>query len=102
MTFDEVVAAMDARLGKRVKVQIEERGRKGGRTCQGVLTAGLGIDGESNGHQDDGSVIFRVAPAAWWFRLSPQIFTDAQEEREGRLLRVQMSGLGQFLIETLP
>jgi hypothetical protein len=101
VTFDDVIAATEARLGQRVEVQIKER-RRVQRKCRGVLSTGADINPEADGHQDDGSVVFQVAPAAWWFRLSPEAVTGAEEERDGRVLRVHLgAGQMEFVIETL-
>ena len=43
---------------------------------------------------------FRVAPYASWFRLDPRLVTDAREQADRRLLRVEM-GASAIVIETL-
>jgi hypothetical protein len=99
VTFAEVVAATQARLGQRVKVTIREQGRTK-RTCHGVLAPGLCGATEAV-PDEDGKVAFRVAPNAWWFLLRPDLVTDAQEQPGGRVLRVEMVGESAFVIETL-
>lgn len=49
--------------------------------------------------EKDGSVVCRVGPA-FWFRLHPGIVTEAHEEPDHRLLRVEMGASDAFVIET--
>lgn len=88
---------MQARLGQRVKVRRVEQGRVG-RAREGVLSPGRD-DVTEVAAEDDGRVVFRLAPYAHWFQLHPDVFVDAQEQPDGRL-RVEMSGGSAFLIET--
>jgi hypothetical protein len=97
MNFDEVVAAVQARLGQQVRVSFEEQGRTR-RTCRGVLK--LGRDGDTTADpEEDRVVVFQVAPSAHWFRLVPDLVTDAREQ-SNHWLRVEM-GRSAFVIETL-
>ncbi len=78
---------MQARLGQHVEVSFEEQGRTR-RTYQGILKPGR--DGATTAEPDeDGVVVFQVAPSAHWFRLVPDLITDAHEQSNHRL-RVQM------------
>jgi hypothetical protein len=96
VTFAEAVAAMQSRVGQRVKVSVEEQGRIR-RTHEGVLRPGRDDATEAT-PEDDGRIVFRVAPYASWFQLVPSVFTDAQEQPDHRL-RVEM-GESAFVIET--
>jgi hypothetical protein len=99
MSFDELLAAMHARLGLQVKVSRNTNGRLL-RTDRGVLQPGL--EGATEARPDEeGNVTFRVAPRFHWFRLCPSLVTDAQEEQGGRLLRIQMGESAGFVVETL-
>lgn len=86
---------MQALVGQRVKVTIEEQGRIR-RTHEGVLRPGR--DGAVEApNEDDGRIVFRVAPYASWFQFVPSAFTRAQELADRRL-RVEM-GESAFVIE---
>jgi hypothetical protein len=96
MTFAQVVDATNARVGRRVIVEHEERGRLV-RGTWGVLEqsrVGRPI-------KDGGPEVYKLAPYAWWFALNPLAVTGAQEEHDGRLLRVQMVNETDFVILTL-
>jgi hypothetical protein len=68
---------MQARIGQPVKVSVEDRDRIQ-RTYEGILRPGL--DGYTEATpEDDGSVVFRAAPHAWWFRLHPLVVIRARE-----------------------
>jgi hypothetical protein len=51
--------------------------------------------------EDDGSVVFRVAPAFSWFVLHPLVVADAEEEADEKELRVEFVNGGAIVIETL-
>jgi hypothetical protein len=95
MTFDEAVAATQARLGERVRVQTEVKGRKP-RTREGVLEPGK-LDATEATPEEDGRVAFRLG-FGYWFLLVPTLFIDAQEQPEGKL-RVEMAGDTAIVIE---
>lgn len=91
---------MQSRLGDPVKVSIERQGRIRARDQhQGVLKPGLD-DRTELVPDDDGKLVFRVARFQW-FALDPRIIVAAQEELDGRRLRVDMPE-SSFLIDTLP
>jgi hypothetical protein len=95
MTFEEVVGAVQARLGDRVRV--EQLGGEAS-TCCGVLRPGVGFEEERQGRDfpvdaeadADGAWTFRVAPYAYWFRLHPETVRHAHEEPDGRYLRIEL------------
>jgi hypothetical protein len=102
VTFDEIVAAANARVGHRVRVTHKENGRTV-RTHEGVLEAAgdagvQSIPGNEAGHV---AVTYRIAPLASWVRLDSTAAIDAIEQRDGRLLRVEMHEENAFVIETL-
>jgi hypothetical protein len=97
MTFAEVVAALEARLGQPVEWSRVERGQIR-RTQQGILSPGR-WDAAELPVEDDGRVVFRLAPGGAWFQLDPRVFAGAQEEGDRRL-RVELVGGGAFVIET--
>jgi len=82
MTFDEAVAATQARLGQRVRVRTEVKGRNP-RTRQGVLEPGK-FDATEATPEDDGRVTFRLG-IGYWFLLVPTLVRDAQEQPEDKL-----------------
>jgi len=96
MTFDEAVAATQARLGRRVRVRSEAKGRTS-RTREGVLEPGRHGATEAT-VEDDGRVVFRLGLSHWFQLLPPPIFLDAREEPEHKL-RVEMVGDSAFVIE---
>jgi hypothetical protein len=100
MTFAELVAAMQARDGLRVKLTSEDptRARKRRRTSQGIVKPGLD-DRAKLAPDNDGRLVFRLAPFEW-YALDPGVVTDAREEADGRRLRVEM-GRTTWVIETL-
>jgi hypothetical protein len=51
--------------------------------------------------EDDGRIVFRVAPSHWWFQLHPGIVAGASEELDGKELRVELNDGGAIVIETL-
>jgi hypothetical protein len=95
-TFAELVAAMQARVGLRVKISMEERGRIR-RTSQGVVQPGLD-DRTRLVPEDDGRLVFRLSPAEW-YALDPRVITNVEERPDRRLLRVEMGGTA-LVIET--
>ncbi len=95
MTFDEAVAAAQARLGQRVRVRTEVKGRKP-RTREGVLEPGE-LDATEPTPEEDGRVAFRLG-FGYWFLLVPTLFIDAQEQPEDKL-RVEMLGDRAIVIE---
>jgi len=95
MTFDEAVAATQARLGQRVRVRTEVKGRKP-RTLEGVLEPGK-YDATEATAEDDGRVMFRLG-FGFWFLLAPALFIDAQEQPEHKL-RVELVGDRAVVIE---
>ena len=95
MTFDEAVAATQARLGQRVRVRTEVKGRKP-RTDEGVLEPGK-IGATEATPEDDGRVAFRLG-FGYWFLLDPTLFIDAQEQPENKL-RVEMAGDNAIVLE---
>ncbi len=95
MTFDEAVAAAQARLGQRVRVRTEVKGRKP-RTREGVLEPGR-FDATDATPEEDGRVAFRLS-FSYWFLLTPTLFIDAQERPEGKLC-VEMLGDRAIVIE---
>lgn len=100
MTFEEIVEAARARLGHGVCVRIvDDRGRllNFGR---GELAPGR-LGATDVVVEDDGQIAFRLAPGTWWFLLHPGIVVDAREELDGKELRVELSGGGAIVIETL-
>jgi hypothetical protein len=108
VTYDELVEAMRARLGTRIRVtHLDKRGCTI-RTNDGVLRPGGGFEEEAKGcdppidvtADEHGGVTFRLAPAAYWFRLDPRIVVGVHQERDGMRLRVEMHGGPAFLIET--
>jgi len=95
MTFDEAVAATQARLGERVRVRTEVKGHKP-RTQEGVLEPGkFGVTEAAAEH--DGRVVFRLG-LGYWFVLHPCLFMNAQEHPENKL-RVEMLGDRAIVIE---
>jgi hypothetical protein len=88
MSFDEAVAAMRARLGQRVRVRTQVRGRKP-TTWEGILEPGV-IGATEATPDDEGRVAFRLG-FGHWFLLHPTLFIDAQEQPEHKL-RVEMAG----------
>jgi hypothetical protein len=95
-TFAELVAAMQARLGLRVKISTEERGRIR-RTSRGVVQPGRD-DRTRLVPEDDGRLVFRLSPAEW-YTLDPRLITKIEERPDRRLLRVEMGG-SALVIET--
>jgi len=108
MSFDEAVTAMQARLGQKVRVKREPKGRAQS-TVEGTLRPGQGFEEESRGlgapaaavPDEDGAWTFRVAPNAYWFRLHPQMVTGVQEESDRRRLRIELADGGAFVVERL-
>jgi hypothetical protein len=100
VTFEEIAQAARARLGHRVCVRIvDERGRLQN-FGRGELAPGR--PGAADAVvDDDGQIGFRVAPGHWHFLLHPAIVRDAREELDGKELRVELSGGGAVVIETL-
>jgi hypothetical protein len=98
MTFAELVAAMQAKAGLRIKLTSDDpsRDRKRRRTVQGVVKPGLDQRTEL-APDDDGRLVFRLAPSEWYV-LDPRIVTSAREEPDGRLC-VEMNGV-TWVIET--
>jgi hypothetical protein len=104
MTFEEVIGALQARLGSRVRVESSNAN-----SCSGVLRPGIGIEEEAQGRDfpieatpdENGAWTFRVAPYAYWFRLHPAIVSRANEDPDGRLLRIELVEGGAFVIKTL-
>jgi hypothetical protein len=95
MAFDEVVAAMQGRLGQRVRVRTEVKGRKPS-TREGILEPGAYGATEAT-VDDDGRVVFRLG-IGYWFVLAPSLFVEAQEQPEHKL-RVQMVGDRAVVVE---
>jgi hypothetical protein len=85
MTFAELVAAMQAKAGLRVKLTTDDpsRDRKRRRTIQGVLKPALDHRADI-APEEDGRLVFRLSPSAWYV-LDPSIVTNAREEPDGRL-----------------
>jgi hypothetical protein len=106
MTFDEVVGALQARLGSRVR--LERPGSDMG-ACTGVLRPGVGYEEEAQGRDfptevapdENGAWTFRIAPYALWFRLHAAIVSRANEDPDGRLLRIELVGGGVIVIKSL-
>jgi hypothetical protein len=97
MTFAEALAALEARLGQPVEWSRVEQGQIR-RTQRGILSPGR-WDAAGLPVEEDGRVVFRLAPGAAWFQLDPSVFAGAQEEGDRRL-RVELVGGGAFVIET--
>lgn len=100
MTYEEIVEAACARLGHGVCVRIvNERGRLQN-FARGRLV--LGLPGATDAViDDDGRIVFRVAPGSFHLLLHPGIVVDAREELDGKELRVELSGGGAVVIEML-
>jgi hypothetical protein len=88
LTFSEVVVAMQARLGRPVKLTFERQGRIR-RTAHGRLKPGLDSRTELV-PEDDGALEFKVGDQMAWSRFLPFAFTGAQDQPDHRLLRVEM------------
>ncbi len=99
MNFAELLAAIQARNGLRVKLTIEDatRGRRRRRTTQGVVKPALDHWTEIT-PDENGRLTFRLA-AAEWYAIDPRLVSDAREEADGRLLRVEMHQM-TWVIET--
>jgi hypothetical protein len=95
MTFDEAVAATQARLGQRVRVRTEVKGGKP-RTREGVLEPGK-FDATEATPDEEGRVAFRLG-FGYWFLLVPTLFINAQEQPEDKL-RLEMAGDTTIVIE---
>lgn len=98
MTFAELVIAIQAKTGLRVKLTSDDpsRDRKRHRTVQGVVKPGLDQRTELV-PDDDGRLVFRLAQSQWYV-LDPSIVTNAHAEPDGRLC-VEMGDV-KWVIET--
>lgn len=92
LTFAELVAAIQAREGLRVKLSIEDpsRERKRRRTTLGIMKPALD-DRAKLAPDDDGRLVFRIAPDQF-YALDGRVVTAAREEADGRRLRIEMGG----------
>jgi hypothetical protein len=100
VTFAEIVDAIQERLDQPVRVRLEKQGRTV-RTTQGVLKRGQDAPDVGATPEPDGQATFWVSPHTYWFRLSAAVVTDALEQDDGRLLRIEMGESDAFVIETL-
>jgi hypothetical protein len=102
VTFTEVVAAWQSRLGQRVRVTTEERGRVR-RTAEGVLKPGIpdAIEVVPDEHGRVAFMIVGPGPNTYGFLLDPRIVKTGQEQHDGREVRVEMYGGVAFVIQTL-
>jgi hypothetical protein len=98
MTYEELVVEMQARLGQKVRVGFERKGRIR-RSREGDVKPGLDTRSELM-PDDDGRLVFRVVGSEWLV-LDPRLVADAQEQRDGQVLRVEMVDGSAFVIETL-
>jgi hypothetical protein len=98
-TFDEVVAAVEQRLGQTVKVGLEKDGRVR-RWQEGRLEPPTGGDGAPLAIRDeDGRARFNVGPGLSVFLLDPRMVVGAEEQPERARLRVGLIDGAAFLIE---
>ena len=97
MTFAELVAALQARLGQGVEVIVHRPGEQP-RARQGALKPALD-DRTQLVPDDDGRLVFRVVQSEWYV-LDPRVITDAGADPDG-LLRVEMGPTYALVVKTL-
>ena len=100
MTFGEVVAAVQALSGRRVRVLIEGPGAAVLADLRGVLQPEDRPDTGSAHHREGEAVFFAVNDGGSGFLLDPAAFRGARElDGDDGLLRVEQAGGVAFLIE---
>ncbi len=99
LSFSQLVKAMQARSGLLVKLTSDDptRERARRRSTQGVVKPALDDRSELL-TEDNGSLVFRLAPAEWYV-LHPGLVTAATEEPDRLRLRVEMGPI-TWTIET--
>jgi hypothetical protein len=102
VTFAEVVAVWQSRLGQRVRVTTEEHGRVR-RTAEGVLKPGIpgAIEVVPDEHGRVAFMVVGPGPNTYGFLLDPRFVTAGQEQHDGHDVRVEMYGGLAFMMETL-
>jgi hypothetical protein len=100
VTFAEVVAALQRRLGQQANVAMVEGGRRG-EARHGILSPGR-LDATEIAVEHDGSLVFKLAPGACYYRLDPSMFAGAEEVSDRHLwkLRIELVGGAGLLVET--
>jgi len=101
MTFTDVLNALHAWLGRRVRADIESSNASLLAHFRGVLTKGHDLGMALNPRRPDAAVYFTFGDTAGGFLLDPRAFETARELPAGRCVRVQQSGGITFTIEVV-
>jgi hypothetical protein len=99
-TFEDVLLALQDRLGREVRVHIEGPGPSVLARFVGTLDAAHDLTRRDDPDDPDAGVFVRFAETETGFLLEPRLFVAGDELHDGRLLRIEQRGEIAFMVES--